>query len=204
MTHQDLQAASAVSLDPALFEEKFDELSAGLAPLFARREPRAHAGAYLRGLLSDVSRKNCWSLAEQAGQGRPDGMQRLLYKAVWDEDAARDAVRCFAVRHLQTPGATLVFDETGQEKKGTTTAGVGRQYTGTTGQVSNAIVAVYCTYASALGHCLIDGDLYVQKHWAMDPERCEQAGLGPDFTFRTNDLVRDRRGAVRGRVGPAG
>jgi SRSO17 transposase len=189
VTHQDLQAASAVSLDPALFEEKFDELSAGLAPLFARREPRAHAAAYLRGLLSEVPRKNCWSLAEQAGQDRPDGMQRLLYKAVWDEDAARDAIRHFAVRHLQAPGATLVFDETGQEKKGTATAGVGRQYTGTTGQVSNAVVAVYCTYATTLGHCLVDGDLYVQKHWAKDPERCEQAGLGRDFTFRTKTAI---------------
>lgn len=73
-------------------------------------------------------------------------MQRLLYQAVWDEDGARDAVRRFAVRHLTAPGSVLVFDETGQEKKGTATAGVGRQYTGTTGQVSNAVVAVYCTY----------------------------------------------------------
>ncbi|MET8537899.1 IS701 family transposase [Streptomyces sp. NPDC005065] len=181
--------ASVVSIGPALFEEKFDELGAGLAPLFARREPRAHAAAYLRGLLSDVSRKNCWSLAEQAGDARPDGMQRLLYQAVWDEGAARDAVRRFAVRHLQAPGAVMVFDETGQEKKGCATAGVGRQYTGTTGQVSNAVVAVYCTYASALGHCLIDGDLYVQKHWAKDPERCERAGLGQDFTFRTKTAI---------------
>ena len=172
-----------------MFEEKFGELGAGLAPLFARREPRADATAYLRGLLSDVSRKNCWSLAEQAGEARPDGMQRLLYQAVWDEDAARDTVRHFAVRHLKAPGATLVFDETGQEKKGTATAGAGRQYTGTTGQVSNAVVAVYCTYASVLGHCLIDGDLYVQKHWSEDPDRCEQAGLGRDFAFRTKTAI---------------
>ena len=189
MEQHDQQAASFVSIDPALFEEKFGELEAGLAPLFTRREPRSHAMAYLRGLLSDVPRKNCWSLAEQAGDARPDGMQRLLYKAVWDEEAARDAVRRFAVRHLEAPGGTLVFDETGQEKKGCATAGVGRQYTGTTGQVSNAVVAVYCTYASALGHCLIDGDLYVQKHWAKDPDRLERAGLGRDFTFRTKTAI---------------
>lgn len=85
------------------------------------------------------------------------------------------------MRHLAAPGAVLVFDETGQEKKGGATAGFGRQYTGTTGQVSNAVVAVYCTYASALRHCLIDSDLYVQKHWTKDPQRCERAGLGGDF-----------------------
>ncbi|MFD9286577.1 transposase, partial [Streptomyces mirabilis] len=163
-----------------MFQEKFDEVEAELAPLFARREPRAHAVAYVRGLLAGLPRKNCWTLAEHAGQKRAFGMQRLLYQAVWDEDGARDAVRRFAVRHLTAPDAVLVFDETGQEKKGTVTAGVGRQYTGTTGQVSNAVVAVYCTYASTLGHCLIDGDLYVQEHWAKDPDRCERAGLGRD------------------------
>ncbi|WP_371582954.1 IS701 family transposase [Streptomyces sp. NBC_01314] len=106
-----------------------------------------------------------------------------------NQDAALDAVCGFAVRHLAAPGAVLVFDETGQEKKGEATAGVGRQYTGTTGQVSNAVVAVYCTYASPLGHCLIDGDLYVQEHWTKDPERCERAGLGRDFTFRTKTAI---------------
>jgi SRSO17 transposase len=186
--HED-QAASAVSIDPGLFQEKFDEVTGELAPLFARREPRAHAVAYLQGLLADLPRKNCWSMAEHAGVARAYGMQRLLYQAVWDEDAARDAVRGFAVRHLAAPGAVLVFDETGQEKKGTATAGVGRQYTGTTGQVSNAVVAVYCTYASTLGHCLIDGDLYVQEHWTKDPERCERAGLGRDFVFRTKTAI---------------
>jgi SRSO17 transposase len=172
-----------------VFQEKFDELADELAPLFARREPRAHALDYLRGLLADLPRKNCWAMAEHAGRSRAFGLQRLLYQAAWDEEAARDAVRRFAVRHLAAPGAVLVFDETGQEKKGEATAGVGRQYTGTTGQVSNAVVAVYCTFASALGHCLIDGDLYVQKHWAEDPERCERAGLGADFAFCTKTAL---------------
>ncbi|MER5918451.1 IS701 family transposase [Streptomyces sp. NPDC001982] len=172
-----------------LFQEKFDELAADLAPLFARREPRAHALDYLRGLLADLPRKNCWTMAEHAGKTRAFGLQRLLYQAVWDEDAALEVVRGFAVRHLAAPGAVLVFDETGQEKKGEATAGVGRQYTGTTGQVSNAVVAVYCTYASALGHCLIDGDLYVQEHWTKDPQRCERAGLGEDFTFHAKTAI---------------
>ncbi|WP_406434342.1 transposase [Streptomyces sp. NBC_01589] len=40
-----------------------------------------------------------------------------------------------------------------------------------------------------LGHCLIDGDLYVQEHWTKDTQRCEQAGLGRDFTFRTKTAI---------------
>lgn len=172
-----------------MFSEVFAELESGLAPLFRRREPRAHAMSYMRGLLADVPRKNCWQLAEYAGNGSPDGKQRLLYRAAWNETAAGDVVRDFAVRHLGQAGGVLVFDETGQEKKGVATAGVGRQYTGTTGQVSNAVVAVYCTYASSRGHCLIDGDLYVQRAWADDPDRCARAGLGGDYTFRTKTEI---------------
>jgi hypothetical protein len=62
----------------------------------------------MRGLLADLPRKNCWTGAEHAGAARAYGMQRLLYQAVWDEDAARDAVRRFAVRHLAAPGAMLI------------------------------------------------------------------------------------------------
>jgi hypothetical protein len=32
-------------------------------------------------------------LAEYAGEASPDGMQHLLARAVWDEDAVRDDVR---------------------------------------------------------------------------------------------------------------
>jgi SRSO17 transposase len=127
VTHHEDQAPSAVSIDPSLFQEKFDELAADLAPFFTRREPRAHALDYLRGLLADLPRKNCWTIAEHAGQPRAFGLQRLLYQAVRDEDAALGAIRRYAVRHLAAPGAVLVFDETGQEKKGEASAGVGRQ-----------------------------------------------------------------------------
>jgi len=37
----------------------------------------------------------------------------------------------------------LVVDETGDRKKGITTVGMQRQYTGTAGRVDNAQVAVY-------------------------------------------------------------
>jgi SRSO17 transposase len=92
-------------------------------------------------------------------------------------------------RHLADPDAGLVFDETGQEKAGTRTAGVGRQYTGTAGKITNAVVAVYASYASRHGHCLVDGDLYAQKGWFTDPERFAQAGFDPDHRFRTKPQI---------------
>lgn len=94
---------------------------------------------------------------------------------MWDEEAVRDQVRGFVAQHLGA-GGILIFDETGDLKKGTATAGVGRQYTGTAGRVENAIVAVYATYATAHGHALTDRDLYVQRAWFSDPDRARRRG----------------------------
>ena len=67
----------------------------------------------------------------------------MLARAVWDHDGVRDDIRDDRVDHLADPAAVLVVDETGDLKKGSATAGVGRQYTGTAGKVDNAQVAVY-------------------------------------------------------------
>jgi len=60
-------------------------------------------------------------------------MQRLLRYARWDADAVRDDLRAYAVEHLGADGGVLVVDETGFMKKGRSSAGVQRQYTGTAG-----------------------------------------------------------------------
>jgi SRSO17 transposase len=70
-------------------------------------------------------------------------------------------VRDFVVEHLGDPDAVAVLDETGQEKKGTHTAGVKPQYVGCAGQVANAVNIVYCTYASARGHAQAGARLYL-------------------------------------------
>jgi SRSO17 transposase len=131
----------------------------------------------VRGLLADLPRKNCWTLAEHAGDATPDGMQHLLSGAVWDADAVRDDVRDYAIDHLADPEGVLVIDETGDCKKGSSTVGVARQYTGTSGKIDNAQVAVYLIYASTLGHAVIDRELYVPKGWIADADRRQAAGV---------------------------
>jgi SRSO17 transposase len=111
------------------------------------------------GLLADLPRKNCWTIAEHAGDASPDGMQHLLGRAVWDHDGVRDDVRAYVTEALGDPGAVLVVDETGDLKKGSHTVGVQRQYTGTAGRIENAQVAVYLLYARDAGHAMIDREL---------------------------------------------
>src|SRR5438034_4930944 len=74
-----------------------------LAPYFARPEPRQHALLYLQAILSEIPRKNGWQIAEHARLLHPYGMQRLLSKAVWDQDGVRDELRRFLVQTLQPP-----------------------------------------------------------------------------------------------------
>jgi SRSO17 transposase len=152
---------------------------------FRRVEPRCRARAFVLGLLSELPRKNCWTIAEYAGDPSPHGMQHLLARARWDAGGVRDDVRGYVIEHLGDPGAVLVVDETGDLKKGTATPGVQRQYTGTAGRIENAQVAVYLGYAARRGHALIDRELYLPKSWTGDPDRCAAAGIPADVTFAT-------------------
>lgn len=112
-----------------------DEVVGRIAPRFVRAEPRRRAAAYLRGLLAPVERKNGWQLAEAAGDATPDGVQDFLSRMRWDADAVRDDLQAYAVEHLGDEDAVLVLDETGFLKKGTKSAGVQRQYSGTAGRI---------------------------------------------------------------------
>jgi SRSO17 transposase len=170
-------AGHSVDVDPACWQELFDELLGRVAGRFARADLRRRARAFVRGLLSDLPSKNCWTIAEHAGDPNPDGMQHLLARAVWDEDKVRDDLRDYVVEHLGDPEAVLVVDETGDLKKGTATVGIKRQYTGTAGRIENAQVAVYLVYASSSGHAVIDRELYLPRSWTDDPERLQAAGV---------------------------
>jgi SRSO17 transposase len=178
-------AGHSVELDPARWQELFDQLMRRVAGRFARVDLRWRAGAFVRGLLADLPRKNCWTIAEHAGDSTPDGMQHLLARAVWDEDKARDDIRDYVVEHLGDPEATLVIDETGDLKKGTHTVGVQRQYTGTAGRVENAQVAVYLVYATDAGHAVVDRELYLPRSWTNDPQRCRAVGVPEGVGFAT-------------------
>src|SRR3982751_6903544 len=161
-----------------------EEVHARIAGAFTRAEPRARVLAYLRGLLGQLERKNGWTLAEAAGEVSPDGMQRLLRTADWNADAVRDQLRGYVVERLGPHGG-LIVDETGCIKKGSRSAGVGRQYTGTTGKIDNCQIGVFLAYATPAGRALIDRELYVPRTWTEDRDRARAAGIGGDVGFAT-------------------
>ncbi|KXK60122.1 DDE endonuclease [Micromonospora rosaria] len=172
-------------VDVDRWHAELDRLHARIGVRFRRSEPRRRARQYLCGLVSGVDRKNGWTLAEQAGDVSPDGMQRLLRWADWDVDAVRDDVRDYVVEHLGDPTGVLIVDDTGFLKKGTRSAGVQRQYSGTAGRTENCQVGVFLAYRSSKGHALIDRQLYLPTSWTDDRDRCRAAGIPDEVEFAT-------------------
>ena len=167
--------------------DRLDELMSGVGRCLGRREVRHRAGAYVRGLLGDARRKNGWQLAEEAGDGSPFGVQRLLGRASWDADALRDEVLRYARQHLlaEEEGGVLVVDETGFLKKGNKSCGVQRQYSGTAGRIENCQVGVFLALLGSRGRCLVDRALYLPKSWAQDRPRRREAHVPEEVEFKT-------------------
>ena len=149
---------------------EFERLCERIGPRFARPEVRRRVVGFLQGLLGNAGTQERLAAGRAAPARRtPDGMQRLLTTARWDADAVRDDLRAYVVEHLGDPGGVLVVDETGFLKKGTKSAGVQRQYSGTAGRIENCQVGVFLAYASAKGRALLDRELYLPEEWAADP-----------------------------------
>jgi len=155
------------------------------ADLFGRSEPREQMAKYVRALLATLTRKNGWQLAEVAGDACPDRMQRLLYRAKWDADAARDRVRRYVAEALGDPDGIGIVDETGFLKKGTCSVGVKRQYSGTAGRTENCQIATFLAYATSRGRTLIDRRLYLPAEWCTNAARRKTAQVPETVTFQT-------------------
>ena len=173
-------------VDVAGWVAALDELVELISGRFSRVEPRQRVGTYLRGLLAGLERKNGWTLAEHAGAVSPDGMQRLLRTAGWDVDGVRNDVRGYVLDRLgDAASGVFVVDDTGFIKKGVRSAGVARQYTGTTGKVDNCQIGVFLAYVSSTGRALVDRELYLPTSWTEDRDRCVRAGVPDEVGFAT-------------------
>jgi SRSO17 transposase len=158
------QGCAGTKLGAGLGRRKRAELLGLLRPCFVRVEPWLQAGRYAAALMSQIPRRNGWTIAEHVGDRSPDKTQRLLSRAVWDTFAAMAVVRRFAVAGLDEAArragrrglAVGAVDETGQVKQGEHTAGVKRHYLGCAGKVANGITTVHLAYVREnTGHALM-------------------------------------------------
>jgi SRSO17 transposase len=207
LTNEDKAAADArIGAQRALRERS--ALMGLVRSCFARTQTWVQAVKYLDALVSGLPSRNGWTMAEQAGDRSPARMQRLLNRALWDEAAAMSQVRRYAAagldaaarrsrRRRMTVGA---LDETGQEKQGSATAGVKRQYMGCAGRVANGISTVHLSYVrEKTGHALAGARQWIPAEDIRDPVKSLVTGLPLDLRFRTKgqlaiDILTDAYG----------
>jgi len=165
-------------LKPTLktFLKRFDDC-------FPRKDTRAHLPVYISGQLSDIPEKSVEPIAINAGMP-PRTLQEFLSQHHWDHDRLRDRLQEIIRDEHSGPHSIGLIDETSDIKKGDKTPGVQRQWCGSRGKKENCLVTVHLGYAREGFHCLLDGELYLPESWSADRERCRQAGIPEEMTYR--------------------
>src|SRR5829696_6551510 len=168
-----------------LWASSLRDIKERIRPLFQQARTAVSAGLFLDVLLGPERRKTGWMRAEAAGDPGPWRQQAFLDRTHWDADALRNLVRTYALETLAEPDAVLVMDETGFLKQGQASCGVGRQYTGSAGKITNCRIGVFAAYVSRHGHAFVDRALYMPKDWTKDPARLAAAHAPEGVTFAT-------------------
>lgn len=188
------KAAAAARIGAGLARRKRLELLERLKSCFARTGTWQQAGKYVSALVSELPKRNGWTIAEYGWDRSPDRTQRLLNRAVWDESAAMSEIRRFAAEGLDAAarrrrrGGLVIgaIDETGQEKQGEATAGVERQYMGCAGRIANGINTVHLSYVrERTGHALVGARQWIPQAHLTDPVKSVVMGLPLDLEFGT-------------------
>jgi SRSO17 transposase len=161
--------------------------SAGSRRCFIGPNPADTPSNTCGGLLAPLQRKNGWTIAEHVGEREPKALQRFLNLTPWDVEELLALNRDYAMEHLASGSAILVADPTGFAKKGKKSVGVQRQYSGTLGRIDNCQIATFLAYVTPdRDRVLLDRRLYLPKDsWIADRERCAEAGVPDDISFKT-------------------
>jgi SRSO17 transposase len=189
MTPSDLRAAAAPLV---CLHERF-------APCFGRKEARAQALIYLRGLVLAPGRKSAEPMALTFGEPGEDGisrnqalaLQRFLSKSPWQaQDVQRHIQAVFAETLVPSTadwsiGTVGVLDESGFVKQGTHSVGVQRQYCGRVGKRENCQVGVFLVGVTPAGSALLDQQLYLPQTWAQDVQRRRETAVPQGVVFQT-------------------
>jgi len=182
-------AGASIETTLELWASSLREVKGRMRGLFTQDRVAASAGLFLDGLLGDERRKTGWMRAEAAGDPGPWRQQAILGRGRWDADALRDIVRDYVVETLGADDAVLVIDETGFLKQGRASCGVGRQYTGSAGKITNCQIGVFAAYVSRHGHAFVDRALYLPKAWTSDLARLAASHVPDGTAFATKPAL---------------
>lgn len=180
--------ATAASVES---QRRFDEYIGVLASAMGHADRLAPLHHYCTGLILPGQRKSVEPMAAITAPLRVGAQHKSLIHFVgsspWDDGDVLAAVRGYSLPPLlrKSSEAALVVDDTGMVKKGTHSAGVGRQYCGEVGKQENCQVAVSLTIANDFGSLPIAYRLYLPESWANDPLLRKKAKIPDEIAFST-------------------
>jgi len=172
---------------PQLFSGVAERLAKFVEPfaqLLTQPAQRGRATDYLKGLMSDLERKNVESIAYRHDQDRGK-LQHFVGCAEWDHQPLMTELARQVGRELGEDDGVIVFDPSAFPKQGQKSVGVARQWCGRLGKVDNCQVAVYMAYVSRIDHALVNARLYLPQEWASDRARRKAAGVPKEVRFQT-------------------
>lgn len=177
-------------LDKTDIDDLMNDLKAfheDFADCFHRSESRDNFLRYMSGQFSPIERKSIEPISHAIEGAQVRAMQRFVSDAPWDDDKIMSKYRFLLNEDLGHPDGAIIFDESGFQKKGDDSIGVGRQYCGTIGKVENCQVGVFVSYTSPYGYALVDKRLYLPQKWFTEAyaARREKCKLPPNTEFKT-------------------
>ncbi len=140
-----------------------------------------HARHYITGLMGTQRRKNMETIENDVVGSDYQGLEQFISSSPWDhrslpDDVARDADQAIG----DDTEAGFFLDETSFLKKGKSSVGVQRQWSGRAGKVENCQVGVFASLGRNDGFCLMDFQPYLPESRAEDPDRCAKAKIPGD------------------------
>ncbi len=175
--------------DIEVLAKELKEYVAEFEEAFKRPESLIWTGHYLKGLLSDLDRKNIEAMALSMGLNVRT-MQSFVGQSPWQIEPVIDTHQKLVAESLGNDGV-LIVDESGNVKQGKSSVGVARQYCGSVGKVENSQVGVYLGYASNEGHILTEGQLYLPEQWFDEEhkQKREECRVPKDLEFKTKPEI---------------
>ena len=154
---------------------------------FKRDKTFGYLQKYMLGLMANLKRKSIEPIA-LASDVAVRTLQEFLAFFSWNHELADKTLVRQVVNRQHGKRSIGVLDASGHAKQGKHTPGVQRQWCGETGKKDNCVIGQHLLYTDNDTKnpfsCVVASDLYLPESWDEDRNRCKQAGIPDEITYR--------------------
>ncbi|PNY79721.1 IS701 family transposase [Deinococcus koreensis] len=173
-----------ITTRPSRWSRHFHTWFSPFLTCFRHRSQRARAAQYILGLCSSAHRKSMAPMADLVAPGKQDHFQQFITDSPWAIQGLEQLVADHAHGLLGGKDAVLIIDDTCLTKFGSKSVGVGRQYSGQEGKITNCQCLVSITLARDDLPNPLRLKLFLPSEWSTNPQRCRQVGVPLEHPLR--------------------